>query len=154
MVKKAVKLKSGFIEFKNHFRQIRAPFKIYADFECILKSVKSNRKTNDSYTEYQNIKITFVPVVLTNLFVLIINLASQLFFTGVKFAAYNFIKMMLKEFGCCKKVMKKHFNKNLVITEKEENFWSSNSWWICGKLIDDEEIRDHCHTTGKYGVVM
>ena len=57
---------------------------------------------------------------------LIINLASQLFFTGVKFADYNFIKMMLKEFGCRKKVMKKHFNKiahwscnvNLKLTKK------------------------------------
>ena len=35
-------------------------------------------------------------------------------------AGYSFLKMMLKEFGYCKKVMKKHFNKNLIMTEKEE----------------------------------
>ena len=40
--KQTVKLKSGFTEFKNYSSQIQAPFKIYADFECILKSVKSN----------------------------------------------------------------------------------------------------------------
>ena len=40
--KKGNKLKSGFIEFKNYPTQILAAFKIYADFECILKSVKSN----------------------------------------------------------------------------------------------------------------
>ena len=31
-----------------------------------------------------NIKLTFFAILLINLFVLIINLASQLFFTGVK----------------------------------------------------------------------
>ena len=53
-------------------------------------------------------------------------------------AAYNFIKMMLEEFGYCKKVMKNHFNKSLIMSEKEENFQSSNTCWKCEKLIDDE----------------
>ena len=28
----------------------------------------------------------------------------------------------------------------------------SNSYWICEKLIDndDEKVRDHCHITGKF----
>ena len=48
--------------------------------------------------------------------------------------------------------MKKHFNKNLIISEKEEEqFQSSNISWIFEKLIDfdDEKVRDHCHVTGK-----
>ena len=32
-----VKLEKGFIKFKNFNRQIPVPFKIYADFECLLK---------------------------------------------------------------------------------------------------------------------
>ena len=33
--------------------------------------------------------------------------------------------------------MNKHFNKNLVMTEKEEYlFQQSNNCWICKKLID------------------
>ena len=36
-----VKLEKGFISFKNYNRQIPAPFKIYADFECMLKNVDS-----------------------------------------------------------------------------------------------------------------
>ena len=31
--------KKGFTEFKNFNRQIPVPFKIYADFECLLKGV-------------------------------------------------------------------------------------------------------------------
>ena len=35
-------------------------------------------------------------------------------------AAYEFIKAILKEYEYCKKVMKKHINKNLIKSEKEE----------------------------------
>ena len=37
----SVKLEKGTIEFKNYFKQIPVLFKIYADFECNLKSVES-----------------------------------------------------------------------------------------------------------------
>ena len=39
------------------------------------------------------------------------------------------------------------------MSEKEEHLLqASNSGWICGKLIDndDEKVRDHCHVTGKF----
>ena len=37
----SVRLEKGTTEFKNYFKQIPVPFKIYADFECNLKSVES-----------------------------------------------------------------------------------------------------------------
>ena len=49
--------------------------------------------------------------------------------------------------------MKKNFNKNLIMSEKEEEqFQSSTTCWICETLIDDdsEKVRDHCHVTGKF----
>ena len=49
--KQSVKLKSGSISFKNYFKQLPVPFKIYVDFECILRGVKSKDKKNSSYTE-------------------------------------------------------------------------------------------------------
>ena len=67
-------------------------------------------------------------------------------------AAYKFIEAILEEYEYCKKVMKKYFNKNLILTEKEEeNSWSSNTCWICEKLIEHyQKVRDHCHITKKY----
>ena len=68
-------------------------------------------------------------------------------------AAYEFIKAILKECQYCKKVLNKHFNKNLIMIEEEEGqFQSSNTCWICVKLTDDddEKVRDHCHITGKF----
>ena len=100
----------------------------------------------------KNIKITFLVVLLTKLFALIISLVSQFVFRGEN-TAYEFIKAILKEYEYCKKVMKKHFNKNLIMSEEEEHlFQQSNSCWICKKLIDNDEekVRDHCHVTGKF----
>ena len=68
-------------------------------------------------------------------------------------SAYEFIKAILKEYKYCRKVMNKHFNKNLIMSEEEEHlFQQSNSCWICKKLIDNDEekVRDHCHVTGKF----
>ena len=68
-------------------------------------------------------------------------------------APYKFIEAILKKYEYCKKVMIKHFNKNLIMSEEEEEqFQSSNSCWICEKLIDDddEKVRDHCHLTGRF----
>ena len=50
--------------------------------------------------------------------------------------------------------MKKHFNKNLIMNEEEEQIQSSNTCWICEKPVDndDEKVRDHCHVTGKFRV--
>ena len=69
-----------------------------------------------------------------------------------KNAAYKFIEAIHKEYEYCKTVMKKHFNKNLIMTEEEEQFQSSKTCWVCEILIenDDEKVRDHCHVTGKF----
>ena len=53
-----------------------------------------------------------------------------------KDAAYEFIKAIIKEYKYCKKIMKKHFNKNLIMSEEEKHlFQQSNSCWICGNLL-------------------
>ena len=49
--KQTVKLKSAVMKFKNHFKQLAVPCKIYVDFECHVKRVRGrDRKDNTSYT--------------------------------------------------------------------------------------------------------
>ena len=57
-----------------------------------------------------------------------------------------------KEYEYCKEVTNKHFNKNLTMSEEEEQFQYSSTFWICEKLIDDdnEKVRDHCQVTEKF----
>ena len=140
-----VKLRSSSIKFKNYVKQLAVPFKIYADFECNVKRVKSSDGgDNTSYTEKDQdhipcsfpYKILYVddkfskPVVL---------------YRG-KNTSYRFIEAILKEYDYCKKVINKHFNKNLIMSaEDEERFQLSNKCWISDKLFDvgDNKVRDH-----------
>ena len=115
-----VKLEKGFIKFKNFNTQIPAPFKIYADFECLLKNLDSGIN-NDcfSYTSrYQD----RVPC----------NFAYKLVCVDDKYSndvMFKFIQCIFREYSYCKDVMKKHFNKDLVMTaEQNEEFER-----ICGK---------------------
>ena len=96
--KQSVKLEKGAIQFKNYFKQIPVPFKIYADPECNLEGVKSYE---GSYTK--NIKITFLTLLLTRLFVQIIGLVSQLLFLEVKMLLMNLIKQFLKSMSTAKR---------------------------------------------------
>ena len=146
--KQSVKLEEVIIEFENYFKQIPVPFKIHVDFECNLRGVESYEV---SYTK--NIQIMFFVVLFTKFFVLMIDLLSQFVIFRGGNAAYDFIKSIRKTYKYCKKVMNKHFNKDLIMSEEEEHlFQQSNSCWICKKLIDndDEKVRDHCHVTGKF----
>ena len=147
-VAQPVRLEKGTIKFKNYFKQVSLPFKIYADFECNLKSVESYEGSySKKYQDHIPCSFAYKLVCVDDEFT-----KPIVVFRGEN-AAYEFIKATLKEFKYCKKVMKKHFNKNLIMSEEEEEeFQSSNTCWICEKLIDndDEKVRDHCHLTGKF----
>ena len=101
--KQTVKLRSGSSKFKNYVKQIAAPFKICADFECNVKRVKSSDRgykgDNTSYTgKYQDhIPCSFAYKVLFDYKVLLmINLVSLLFFTEEEIQSINSSKQFLK----------------------------------------------------------
>ena len=96
--KQSVILEKGIIEFKNYFKQIPVPFKIYADFVCNLRGVECYE---GSYTK--NMKITFLAVLLTKLFVLMISLQSQLLFIEVKMQLMNLLKQFLRSINIAEK---------------------------------------------------
>ena len=51
----------------------------------------------------------------------------------------TFLEILLKT---C--LMQKHFNKSLIMTgDEEENFQSSNTWWICEKRIENDDENLH-----------
>ena len=94
----SVRSEKGTIELKHVFKQISVLFKIYSDFECILDIVKSHE-----ILAQKNIKITFFVVFLKNLFVLMMNLASQLLFLEVKMWLKNLLKQFLKSMNIVEK---------------------------------------------------
>ena len=101
----------------------------------------------------KNIKVTFLAVLLTNLFCVDDRFTRPIVFYRDENAAHEFIKVIRKDDKHFRKVMNKHFNKNLIMSEEEEHlFQQSNSCWICKKLLDNDEekVRHHCHGTGKF----
>ena len=82
--KQSVKLEKGIIKFENYFKQLPVPFKIYADFACNLRDVEIYE---GSYTK--NFMNMFLVVMFTKLFVLMIDLVSQLLFIEVKMLLIN-----------------------------------------------------------------
>ena len=116
--KQSVKLKSGLISFKNYFKKLTAPFKLYADFEYILKGVKSSNKNNGSYTEkYQG----HIPCSSAYKVACVNNKFSKKVvpYRG-KNVAYRYIKAILKKYDYCRRMIKRHFNKNLIMSAEEE----------------------------------
>ena len=147
----SLRLEKRTIEFQNSFKQIPVPFKIYADFECNLESIESYEGSySKKYQEHISCSFAYKLVCVVYKFT-----KSIVVFRGGN-AAYGFIETIIKEFGYCKNVMKKHFNKNLIMSEEEEQFQSSNTCRICEKLIDDddEKVRDDCHKTEKFRVTV
>ena len=59
---------------------------------------------------------------------------------------------MIDKRKCCSDVMKKHFNKELVMTKKSEDYDNSAKFWICDKgyFDGDVKVRDHYYITKKY----
>ena len=146
----SVDVEKGIIEFENYFKKLPVPFKIYADFECNLRDVEIYE---GSYTKiyHNHVRCSFAYKVVC----IDDKFSKSTIISRSENAAYKFIKAVLKEYKYCKEIMKKYFNKNLVMTEKEEHlFQQSNNCWICKKLIDNDDgkVRDHCHIIGKFRV--
>ena len=113
----SINLEKRRIEFKNYFKQLPVPFKIYADFECNLKNVECYEGTyTKKYHEHVPCSYACKVVCIDGRF------SKSIFvYRGVN-SAYKFIKAILKECKYCKKITKGQFNKNLVMTEEEEHF--------------------------------
>ena len=130
------------------------PFKIYADFECNVKRVKNsaggdNASNIEKYQAQIPYSFAYKSVCVDDRF------SWPVFLYRRKNVVYRFIEKIPGEYDYRKKVIKKHFNKNLVMSEKDKQiFQLSNKCWICDKLFDvgDNKVRDHCHITGKYRV--
>ena len=148
------------LRFNNFHKQLPIPFVIYADFEAFTKKVQGCKQNEEmekekekrSYTEaYQTredcgcgYKVVccyddkYSKPILT--------------YRGGD-AVYKLMEKMLEEVEYCKAVVKKRFNKPLVMTENDEMcFKLMDKCHICGEKYTDKDVRvrDHCHITRKF----
>ena len=148
------------LNFKNFYKQLPAPFVIYADFEAITKKVQGcelsedmkNEKNKRSYTEayqtHEDCGSAYKVVCCYD-----DKYSKDICIYRGENAVYKFMEQMLEEVKYCKDVIKKNFNKPLVMTEDDEmRFKQMDECYICGeKYVEkDVRVRDHCHITGKF----
>ena len=125
---------------------------IYADFERILVPEDNGKQNpNESYTnKYQK----HIACSYDYKLVCVDDKFSKRFKSYLgEDVVYNFINSMIEESKYCSEVIKKHFSKEVVMTEKDnEDFKNSRRHWICDNtyLEGDVKVRDHCHITEKY----
>ena len=144
---------NNILKFNNFHKQQPVPFVIYADFEAITEKIHGCQQDgNKSYTEaYQRHTDCGYGYKVVCCYDDKYTKPIQLY-RGEK-VVYKFMENMLEEVKYCKKVMKKHFNKPLRMTEVDEKeFKKATTCHICDKKYTEKDIRvrDHCHITGKY----
>ena len=154
------KQSENILKFNNFHKQLPVPFVIYADFEAITKKVqgceqseemkkdKDRRSYTEAYQTHEDCGYGYKVVCCYD------NKYSKhtRIYRGEN-AVYKFMEKMLEEVEYCKAVIKKHFNKPLVMTEvDEQNFKTVDGCHICDEKYTDKDvcIRDHCHITGKF----
>ena len=148
------------LKFNNFHKQLPVPFVIYADFEAITKKVegceqseemkkdKDGRSYTEAYQTHENSGYGYKVICCYD------DKYSK--YTRIyrgENAVYKFMEKMLEEVEYCKAVIKKHFNKPLVMTEvDEQNFKTVDGCHICGEKYTDKDVRvrDHCHITGEF----
>ena len=148
------------LNFKNFYKQLPVPFVIYADFEAITKKVQGcelsedmkNEKNKRSYTEayqtHEDCGSAYKVVCCYD-----DKYSKDICIYRGENAVYKFMEQMLEEVKYCKDVIKKNFNKPLVMTEDDEmRFKQMDECYICGEKYTDKDVRvrDHCHINGKF----
>ena len=148
------------LKFNNFHKQLPVPFTIYADFEAITKKVQGCKQTEEmekekdkrSYTEaYQIHEDCGYGYKVVCCYYDKYSKPIQTY-RGEN-AVYKFLEKMLEEVEYCKAVVKKRFNKPLVMTEDDElHFKLMDKCHICDKKYTNKDmrVRDYCHITGKF----
>ena len=97
----SVKSEKGTIEFKNYFKQIPAPFNIYADFVCNLKSVESYECSySKKYQDHVPCSFAYKLVCVDDKF------SKEIVLCRGENAAFKFIETIVKVHEYCRIVIK------------------------------------------------
>ena len=135
--------KERWMKFKNFGKSLKAPFVIYADFECILEPVQEGGGKKNKHTPcgYSYLVVSAVdeyekqPEVVT--------------YSGEN-VMQHFFEDMIGETEHLLKRLKKKIPMNWR-PEDQQKFEETEDCHICGKFMRlGDRVRDHCHLTGKF----
>ena len=142
----------SFLKFKNFVHSEKAPFVIYADFECKVKPIHNckpnpNKSYTHKYQKHEPTSFTYYIICFNN------SVCEPILRTSTKEKQEDpdvvdiFIKWLeedVKEIANIKP-------KEMIFTKEDmEQFNKASDCWICGETLENDRVRDHCHYTGLY----
>ena len=141
-----------YLKFKKFHHSEKAPFAIYADFECLIKNMDScDPDPNKSYTKkYQKHKPSGFSYYIKSSYESVFKSVKRTY-TRTKEEDPNaedvFIKWLRDDVTKIANIKPK----KMVFTEEDEKqFNKASDCWICGEELGNDRVRDHCHYTGRY----
>ena len=145
------------VYFNNFKKMLPAPFVIYADFEALTEKIDSCQPSSDSsytntYQSHRSCSFAYKVVCIYSK-----KYSKPLVLYHGQDAVEVFIQKMFSEVEDAQRVIRKEFNKPLVMTDRDEkSFQNSTVCNICKIIFREGEdgkvdkVRDHCHITGCY----
>ena len=141
-----------FIKFKNLQYSQRAPFTIYADFESLLKPLDNckpdpNKSYTNKYNKHEPVSFVYYIKSFNE------NVYKSTLRSYIKENEEDpdVIDVFINWLEDDVKIISGLGNVTMKITpEEQEQFNQATNCWICGKLLNNDRIRDHCHFTGRY----
>ena len=142
-----------YLKFKNLHYSERAPFVVYADFECKLKPIteKENLDPNISYTnkyqKHEPVSFSYYLKSSDESFY-----KSKLkFYVKVEKEDPDPVDVFISWLEEDTRKISDFGNHKMIITEEEqEQFNNAMECWICKGFLGEDRVRDHCHYTGLY----
>ena len=141
------------VYFKDHQKGLPVPFSITADTEALPEKISSCQPSDEkSYTQqYQKHTPCSVSYKLTCHYD--DKYSGPVHIFRGEDCIKQFLDSIYDEVDNCKSIIREHFNKQLVMSRKDNiDFKNAKRCHICKKRYreDDEPVRDHCHVSGKY----
>ena len=144
------------LKFKHHFKKLRCPFVIYADFECLTEELKKPEDDEIKTYNYQEHKPCGFMLNLVNA----VDNTNQEFLHRGDDAVDVFCKKINEIRDEIKEKMQE--KKEIEMTDEDKkDFETATHCFICGDKFKNsyknekeaekyKKVRDHCHFTGKY----
>ena len=140
--------KNDTIKFCSTRKQLKLPFTIYADFECLICSSDINNSGQKTETLCNHIDCGYSFVTISDFFP-----PNFQVFRGQN-AGEQFLDEILKERDRILKLFETEGQKKMLkLTHSErKRFKNAKNCHICNKPFNDvnDKVRDHCHFTGKF----
>ena len=141
-----------YLRFKNFHHSEKAPFVIYADFECkIIQMDNCDPDPNKSYTKkYQKHEpVSFTYYIIS--FNESVYESRKRTYIKTKPEDADAIDVFIKWLEKDVKAIANIKPKQMIFTEEDrKQFNKASDCWICGEELGDDRVRDHCHYTGRY----